>query len=115
CAHVTAFYGARPEDAASPMPFSVLHGDDRIDLSLRFDGAAVTVELPGRRLLVETDWRAGEPLWRGSIDGAAVRFRISTADDLMTLARGGQRTPLCALESHEADLFVSLYLTVMSH
>jgi propionyl-CoA carboxylase alpha chain len=112
-AHATAFYGRRHHNTrpAILMQVAVLDGGSRIDLSVKVGHAGATIELPDRSLLLVTDWQSGQPFWRGSIDGAAVLFKISMIDDVITLARKGLRTPLRVLTPRQADLFDRLNAT----
>ena len=92
------------------MQLAILCGETRIDLSVKPGDAGSTVHLGERSLSLAADWRSGQPFWRGSIDGAAVRFKISTVDEIITLSRRGQRTSLRVLTPRQADLFDRLTL-----
>ncbi len=112
-AHVAAFYGRMSQSV--PIQLAVLCGEARIDLSVTLDDAGATVQLGDRSLSLAADWRSGQPFWRGSIDGAAVRLKISTVDDVITLARRGQRTSLRVLTPRQADLFDRLNASGNAH
>jgi len=116
-AHARAFYGRQRHDGepSIPMQFAVLYDGTRIDLSVTLDDAGATVQSGERSLSLAADWRHGQPFWRGSVDGAAVRLKISTADDVITLARRGQRTSLRVLTPRQADLFDRLNATGNAH
>lgn len=106
-AHMTMFYGRMLPNARTivPMQFAVLCDNCRINLSAEPDGGATTVQLAERTISIATDWRSGQPLWCGSVDGAAFQFKVSTSDGVITLARHGQRTSLRVLTPRQADLF----------
>jgi propionyl-CoA carboxylase alpha chain len=116
-AHATAFYGRQRHDGepSIPMTFAVLCDGTRIDLSVTLDDTGAAVQSGERSLSLAADWRSGQPFWRGSIDGTALRFKISTVDDVITLARRGQRTSLQVLTPRQADLFDRLNATGNAH
>jgi propionyl-CoA carboxylase alpha chain len=97
------------------MQLAILCGETRIDLSVKPGDAGSTVQLGERSLSLAADWRSGQPFWRGSIDGAAVRFKISTVDEIITLSRRGQRTSLRVLTPRQADLFDRLNASGNAH
>ncbi len=93
---------------AGPIEISVLDGEDRMDLvvSLKDDGA--TVRFSDRELRLSDNWQPGKPLWRGLVNDVQAGFKISIADEVVTLARQGLRTSLRVLTRRQADLFARL-------
>ena len=101
--HATAFY--RWAASGESISLSVLPGDDRLDLSVMPGEQHATVRIGERQFALVTDWSPGDPLWSGSIDGKAARFKVSEADGITALSREGLRTLLRVLTPRQADLF----------
>jgi propionyl-CoA carboxylase alpha chain len=51
--------------------------------------AAVTFHAPAATLVLQSSWRPGEPVWRGTVDGAAVAVQVRSVPNGYLLAHRG--------------------------
>jgi propionyl-CoA carboxylase alpha chain len=74
------------------------------DVSVRpaENGYAVTVG--GEVVDVKSDWRIGEPLFRGTVDGRPVAVQIERAGSGYRLAHAGSRADVLVLTAHAAAM-----------
>ncbi|MFQ6018420.1 MAG: acetyl-CoA carboxylase biotin carboxylase subunit [Kiloniellaceae bacterium] len=102
-----AAIGGRPQESDAPRP------DD--DWVVRIDGEPHLVSLQpvpgGYRVrgavedsVVESDWRPGEPLFRGRIDGRPLTVQIDRRGPWVRLTHGGAEVEALVLRPHVAKL-----------
>ncbi len=69
------------------------------------DGALdVFFDDAGGRLRVEQDWRPGQPVWRGRMDGRALSMQVERAGDGYRLTHRGVGVDLCVCSVREAQM-----------
>ncbi len=82
-------------------------GDERIGLTaLKADGEGWRILSPGgtEALAVLSDWSPGEPLWTGTIDGAALTVQVRPAVGGVRIAWRGVEVLVRAMPAHVAAL-----------
>jgi propionyl-CoA carboxylase alpha chain len=87
-----------------PDEWVVAIGEMRYAIGARRKGDAVVIEHDGRRRRVVTDWRAGLPLFRGTIDGAPVIAQVDRDGIGFRLTRGGTTLAVKVLPPRAAEL-----------
>jgi propionyl-CoA carboxylase alpha subunit len=83
----------------------VAMGLSRIELEIepRHDGAAITFA-DGRKVEVHSDWKPGDPLWRGIIDGAGVAVQARPILNGYALVHAGVAVEARVYTRREAQL-----------
>ncbi len=67
-------------------------------------GWSVALTKEGRVLQVETEWRPGEPVWRGQVDGQPVIAQVRRERNGLRIARFGRSSRVQVLSGAVADL-----------
>jgi propionyl-CoA carboxylase alpha chain len=80
-------------------------GSSRISLEIEPEerGAAITFA-DGRRAEVRSDWKPGDPLWRGTIDGADIAVQARPILNGYALSHGGVAVDARVYTRREAEL-----------
>jgi len=83
----------------------VAMGLSRIELEIepRHDGAAITFA-DGRKVEVHSDWKPGDPLWRGMIDGADIAVQARPILNGYALSHAGVSVEARVYTRREAQL-----------
>jgi len=83
----------------------VAMGLSRIPLEVEPEagGAAITFA-DGRRVEVRSDWKPGDPLWRGTIDGAEIAVQARPILNGYALSHGGVAAEARVFTRREAEL-----------
>ena len=68
------------------------------------DGRAIEVEFDARTRVIRSDWRFGEPLFRGSLDGEPVCVQVERRGVGYRLVHGGSRVDALVLTPGQAAL-----------
>jgi propionyl-CoA carboxylase alpha chain len=82
----------------------VLLGAERFEGEVTEQGAAVTIGFGTRTILVASDWRPGEPVWRGTLDGVAVAAQIRPILNGVALGHAGAYANAHVYTAREAEL-----------
>jgi propionyl-CoA carboxylase alpha chain len=94
-------------DGASRERRRVVHlGTQEIVLDIEGnDDATMTVRFAGgkKRVSVASSWRAGEPIWRGTIDGQPLTVQVRPVLNGLALRHRGVETEAFVYSEHEAD------------
>ncbi|HMK68776.1 MAG TPA: acetyl/propionyl/methylcrotonyl-CoA carboxylase subunit alpha [Stellaceae bacterium] len=113
-AHLTAeseaSIGGQLAGHAPPLPteWAVMLGESRALVRVEpiDDGYAVTED--GKRRVVLQDWRPGEPLFRGTVDGEPVIVQVDRDGAFQRLTYRGVTVPAKALSPRAADLLAAM-------
>ncbi|WP_150285874.1 acetyl-CoA carboxylase biotin carboxylase subunit [Rhabdaerophilum calidifontis] len=95
---------------AAPLAFEqdrvVLLGNGtplRFDLRVE-DGQGLAIAFAETRLVLASDWKPGDPLWRGTIAGEAFAFQVTPIPNGVRLAQGGAAAEIRVYTRREAEL-----------
>jgi propionyl-CoA carboxylase alpha chain len=92
-----------------PEQWTVAIGDGRYGVRTIREGAAIAVARDGgERRLVASAWQPGQPLFRGSIDGAPVIYQIDRDGLGFRLTRGGATVAAKVLPPRAAELLAQM-------
>ncbi|MFN3483256.1 MAG: biotin/lipoyl-containing protein, partial [Rhabdaerophilum calidifontis] len=75
----------------------------RFDLRVE-DGQGLTIAFAETRLVLASDWKPGDPLWRGTIAGEAFAFQVTPIPNGVRLAQGGAAAEIRVYTRREAEL-----------
>ena len=64
----------------------------------------MTIAFPERSLTVASDWRPGEPVWRGTLDGVAVAAQVRPILNGVSLGHAGAYADAHVYTPREAEL-----------
>jgi propionyl-CoA carboxylase alpha chain len=94
--------------AARPVAFDlervVMLGSEAHEARIEAARGGIVVHLDGGPVHVESDWRPGDPVWRGSVDGIAIAVQARIIPNGIRLAHGGAETDARVYTRREADL-----------
>ena len=78
-------------------------GTSEHQLEVRRDDGAIAVRFPkSKARLLKSDWKPGEPIWNGSIDGHAVAVQVRSLPNGFALAYRGVETKAYVYTEREA-------------
>jgi propionyl-CoA carboxylase alpha chain len=94
-----------PEQVQFELKRVVALGEARIALEIKpgRDGVAILFA-DGRKVEVRSDWRPGDPLWRGTIDGAAIAVQARPILNGYALSHAGVAIDARVYTRREAEL-----------
>ena len=79
-----------PEQMRFELKRVVAMGMSRIELEIDLKKSGVEVVLgDGRRIAVHSDWKPGDPLWRGTVDGADIAVQVRAILNGYALSHAG--------------------------
>jgi propionyl-CoA carboxylase alpha chain len=81
-------------------------GGQRFEAGAAADGTRTAVIFAGetKPMVLESDWRPGEPVWQGRIDGAPVAMQVRPVLNGVTLAHAGAHAKAVIYTAREAEL-----------
>ena len=79
-------------------------GAERFEGQVSEQGGAVVIDFGPRSLSVVSDWRPGEPVWRGTLDGVAVAAQIRAILNGVSLGHAGAYAAAQVHTPREAEL-----------
>jgi propionyl-CoA carboxylase alpha chain len=80
-------------------------GAKRIELEIEPRGAGVAIVFAdGRKVEVRSDWKPGEPLWRGTVDGADIAVQVRPILNGYALSHAGVSVDARVYTRREAEL-----------
>ena len=80
-------------------------GVKRIELEIEPRGADVTIAFAdGRKVEVRSDWKPGDPLWRGTVDGADIAVQVRPILNGYALSHAGVSVDARVYTRREAEL-----------
>ena len=89
---------------AAPRDWVVSVDDTDHAVTLSQSAAALTVSWNGRELLLESDWRPGEALFHGTLDGIAITVQVAHIGTRMRLSWRGAEAALVVRSPRAAEL-----------
>ena len=94
--------------AVPPADWTVMLAEDRALLRVEPAGQGYAVSEGGTRAIVVPDWRPGEPLFRGTVDGRPVVVQIDREGAFHRLTYRGVAVPAKALPPRAAELLAAM-------
>ena len=80
-------------------------GAKRIELEIEPRGAGVAIAFAdGRKVEVRSDWKPGDPLWRGTVDGADIAVQVRPILNGYALSHAGVSVDARVYTRREAEL-----------
>ena len=79
-------------------------GDDRFEGEVTDQGEAITIAFADRSLTVASEWRPGEPVWHGTLDGVKLAAQIRTIPNGFALGHAGSYADARVYTVQEAQL-----------
>jgi propionyl-CoA carboxylase alpha chain len=94
-----------PEQVRFELKRIVVMGESRVELEIdaRKDGVAIVLS-DGRKVEVRSDWKPGEPLWRGSVGGAEIAVQARPILNGYALSHAGVSVDARVYTRREAAL-----------
>jgi propionyl-CoA carboxylase alpha chain len=94
-----------PEQVRFELERLVAMGKSRIEIEIedKRDGVSITFA-DGRKVEVRSDWKPGEPLWRGSVDGAGIAVQARPILNGYALSHAGVGADARVFTHREAAL-----------
>ncbi len=84
---------------------AVMLGSERHDISISEAQDALAVAFTdGTRIIVESDWKPGDPVWTGTIDGTPVAMQVRAILNGVRLSHAGAFADIRVYTRREADL-----------
>lgn len=95
----------RPAEALDCREWVVRQGEEYLTVAVKGDapGAKITVD-DGKALAVTSDWRPGDPVWRGTVEGRAIAAQIRPRLNGINIAWRGMSVDAFVMEPHVARL-----------
>jgi propionyl-CoA carboxylase alpha chain len=95
----------RPQGgAAADRSRAVLIGDERHEVLIEDIEGGIAVAIDGQSWPVDSTWRPGEPVWRGSIGGAPVAVQVRPILNGFWLSYAGTSAEVRVYDRNTADL-----------
>jgi propionyl-CoA carboxylase alpha chain len=82
----------------------VMLGGERFEGEVTEQGGTVTIALGERSIAVASDWRPGEPVWRGTLDGVKVAAQVRAILNGVALGHAGAYADAHVYTAREAEL-----------
>ncbi|WP_332690977.1 acetyl/propionyl/methylcrotonyl-CoA carboxylase subunit alpha, partial [Bosea sp. (in: a-proteobacteria)] len=79
-------------------------GGERFEGQVTEQGGAVTIAFADRSLTVASDWRPGEPVWQGTLDGVAIAAQLRPILNGFALGHAGAYANAHVYTAREAQL-----------
>jgi propionyl-CoA carboxylase alpha chain len=94
-----------PEHMRFELKRVVLLGKSRIELEIQpFKGGVAMAFLDGRKVEVHSGWKPGDPLWRGTVDGADIAVQARPILNGYALSHAGVAVEARVYTRREAEL-----------
>jgi propionyl-CoA carboxylase alpha chain len=94
-----------PDQVRFELKRVVAMGAKRVELEIEPKKAGVTIVFgDGRRVEVHSDWKPGDPLWRGTIDGADIAVQVRPILNGYALSHAGVAVDARVYTRREAEL-----------
>jgi propionyl-CoA carboxylase alpha chain len=94
-----------PEQMRFELKRVVAMGKDRIELEIELKKTGVAIVFAdGRRAEVHSDWKPGEPLWRGTVDGVDIAVQARPILNGYALSQAGVLVEARVYTRREAEL-----------
>ena len=95
----------RPAEASDCREWVVRLGEDYLTVSVTGELPAAEIAIDGgKALAIASDWRPGDPVWRGTVGGRAVAAQIRPRLNGINIAWRGMSVDAFVMEPHVADL-----------
>ncbi|MDP3318230.1 MAG: biotin/lipoyl-containing protein, partial [Bosea sp. (in: a-proteobacteria)] len=82
----------------------VLIGAERFEGQVGEQGGAVIIDFGARQVTVSSEWRPGEPVWQGTLDGVAIAAQIRPIPNGFALGHAGAYADAVVRTPREAEL-----------
>jgi propionyl-CoA carboxylase alpha chain len=76
-----------------------------VSVTITGKGSDFAVEVGGRRIVLETDWQPGDPLFNGKVDGQVVAVQVDAVGSGWRLIHEGGQAEALVLTPRQAELY----------
>ncbi len=101
---IEARHATRRAGAATKREYTVSVTDTDHEVTLVEGKTGATVTWQGREQLLESDWRPGETLFQGSLDGSEISVQVARDGSAMRMSWRGAEVALCVRSRRAAEL-----------